>query len=205
MAHYMEDIVDVELTSGNIHRSFANKAIGEGDENANRFGVRILKNGQPVNIETSSCEALFMAPDGSNILISGSTYTGISGNTAWVQLPQACYVTEGPYSLAIKIVGTDVTGTVRIVDGIVVNTGVTGAVAPTESVPTYQEILDVYDQMVEIVDGVVRADITQNFGDEAKATARSNIGALEKAVFDALGLYVDSSGYVCQILESEVA
>lgn len=176
MALYREDIADIELESGTLFRSFANRNIGEGDIIANRYGVRLFRNGEPVNIGGGSCQGIFMAPDGQNILISGSTYTGVNGNVAYVDLPQACYNVNGQFTLAIKVIGGGVTGTMRIIDGVVNNTGVTGAVAPTETIPTYQEILAVYDQMLEAKEGSVRYDIEQELTEEQKTQARENIG-----------------------------
>ena len=147
MAIYNEDIVAVELTSGTVHRSFMHKAIGKGDNLANRYGVSLKRNGNQVDMNGCSCQAIFMAPNGQNILISGSSYTGVSAREAWVQLPQACYNYEGQFTLAIKVIGGGVTGTMRIIDGVVDNTGVDSPVAPVESVPTYQEILAVYDEL----------------------------------------------------------
>ena len=176
MELYREDIVDIELQSGTLFRSFTNRKIGEGDIIANRYGVRIFRNGEPVDIGGGSCQGIFMAPDGQNILISGSTYTGVNGNVAYVDLPQACYNVNGQFTLAIKVIGGGVTGTMRIIDGVVNNTGVTGAVAPTETIPTYQEILAVYDQMLEAKEGSVRYDIEQELTEEQKIQARENIG-----------------------------
>ena len=176
MALYREDIADIELESGTLFRSFANRNIGEGDIIANRYGVRLFRNGEPVNIGGGSCQGIFMAPDGQNILISGSTYTGVNGNVAYVDLPQACYNVNGQFTLAIKVIGGGVTGTMRIVDGVVNNTGVTGAVAPTETIPTYQEILAVYDQMLEAKAGSVRYDIDQELTKAQRTQARENIG-----------------------------
>ena len=152
MAHYREDIIDIELNSGSLHRSFASHAIGLGDNMENRYGVRLFRNGEEESIGSATCQGLFMAPNGQNILISGSEYTDVSGNRAWVQLPEACYNYEGRFALAIKLIGGGVTGTMRIIDGMVDNTGAQGAIAPTESVPTYQEILSVYDEMVEALE-----------------------------------------------------
>ena len=178
MGIYHEDIVDIDLSrNGTICRSFMNKAIGEGDTMANRFGVRVFRNGEEENIESSQCQGFFMAPDGTNILISGSSYTGVTGNKAWVQLPQGCYANEGQFSLAIKLIGGGVTGTMRIVDGVVSNTGATGAVMPTSQVPTSAEIIAAYDQAIEVIDNSVRFDITQDKTDAQKKTARENIEA----------------------------
>ena len=162
MAIYKEDIADVELTTGTIYRNFINKAIGKGDNMENRFGVRLFRNGSPVNLNQTTCEGFFMAPNGVNILISGSGKTGVEDNKAWVQLPQACYNVEGQLALAIKVIDSSVTGTVRIIDGVVDNTGTDSPVAPTASVPTYEEILSTYQLMLEALDsGLI---IRQNSG-----------------------------------------
>ena len=83
---------------------------------------------------------------------------------------------EGQFSLAIKVIDGGVTGTMRIIDGVVNNTGYDGAVAPTESVPTYQEILAVYDEMLEAKAGAVRYDIEQELTKAQRTQARNNIG-----------------------------
>lgn len=147
MAFYKQDIVDVNLETGVIHRSFLNHTIGHKDAYADRFGIRAFRNGEPVDLSGAQCQAVFMAPDGTNIALT--SYGTVSGNEAYVTLPQACYNVEGQFCLAIKLVGGGVTATVRIIDGVVDRTGATGAVAPTEAVPTYQEILAVYAQMQE--------------------------------------------------------
>ena len=64
MAIYKEDIADIELNSGTIHRAFLNKTIGEGDALANWFGVRLFRDGEPVSAESASVTGLFIAPDG---------------------------------------------------------------------------------------------------------------------------------------------
>lgn len=179
MAVYREDLIDIELESGSIHRSFLNRAIGKGDNLANRFGVRLYRDGEAVNISDASCQGIFMAPNGQNILLNGSSLTSVSGNVAWVQLPQACYNHEGPFTLAIKVIGDGVIGTMRIVDGIVNNTGSDEAVAPVGTIPTYQEILAVYDQMLEAKAGAVRYDIAQTLTKPQRAQARDNIGMVE--------------------------
>lgn len=146
MAIYKRDIVDINLETGNIHRSFLNHSIGYLDNAADHFGVRTFRNGTPVDLTGVSVQGIFMPPTGSPIAITSGNI--VSGNVAEVVLPQACYNYEGQFTLAIKLVGGGVTGTLRIVDGIVDNTHASGTVAPTSAVPTYQEILSTYDDMV---------------------------------------------------------
>ena len=184
MSIYHEDILDIELNTGTIARTFLSNSIGEGDDMANRYGVRLFRGGEPVSAEDSEVIGLFMAPDGVNYLISETTYTGstgTSGNIAWVQLPDDCYVVEGQFSLAIKLGGGSVVGTMRIVDGVVTNTGSTGAVAPTGSIPSSAEIIAAFEEAVELIDGVVRHDVSQSLDSTSKGRARGNIGAASQA------------------------
>lgn len=169
------DIVQIELNSGNLHRSWLNHSIGSGDIQANAFGVDVFRDGEPVSLSGGSVQGYFRDPRGNNIAIT--TGNTVSGNRAYVVLPQACYNYDGQFTLAIKVIGGGVTGTMRIVDGIVDNTNTGSAVAPTGTVPTYQEVLAVYDQMVAAKEGSVRFDIDQSLTTAQKTRARNNVEA----------------------------
>ena len=119
MAIYKTDMVDIELENGNIFRSFLTHTIGSGDNNANRFGVRVFRKGVPVDLSGCSCQAVFMNAEGTNIALT--SYGNVYQNEAYVTLPQACYNYEGQFTLAIKLIGGGVTSTVRIVDGMIEN------------------------------------------------------------------------------------
>lgn len=176
---FHEDIAKVDLANnGVVYRTFLNRTIGKDDDYANRFGVELYFNGEPLNLGTSSCIGLFMAPDGQNIIISDQNHAFTDGNKAFVQLPQACYNVEGPFTLAIKIIESPITNTVRIIDGTVYKTGSESPVAPVESVPTYEEVLAVFDQMLEAKEGSVRYDITQLLTSADRTRARDNIGMI---------------------------
>ena len=144
MSIYNEDIIDVELTGGNISRSFMRKTIGEGDALANRFGVKVMRNGNPVQLTGVSCVGYFIRSDGGTIPVNGY----VTGNTAYVELPQACYAIEGQFSLAIKLSGGSVTGTVRIVDGVVSNTTTGTPIDPGTIIPSIETLLAAIDSAV---------------------------------------------------------
>lgn len=163
MAIYKEDIVDIELSTGNIHRSFLKHSIGTGDSAANRFGVRVFRDGSAVDLTGASCQGYFHNSQGENIALT--SYGTVSGNKAFVTLPQACYNYEGQFTLAIKLVGGGVTGTMRIVDGTVDNAHTGGAVAPTGSVPTYQEILALYEEMQQVTESALKFGSVISEGD----------------------------------------
>ena len=150
MANYREDIADIELESGTIHRTWLNHSIGLGDIKANRFGVRLFRNGEAEDV-TGEIQGFMMRPGQSNLQIYGSSYTGVDGNVAWVSLPQAAYTVEGQFSLAIKLIGGGVTGTMRIIDGMVDNTGSGSTVAPTAEVPSSAEIIAAYEEAAEVI------------------------------------------------------
>ena len=194
MAVYKRDLVDINLETGNIHRSFLKHSIGYKDQQADHFGVRVYRDGEPVNLTGVSVQGVFMPPQGSPIAIT--TGNIVSDNVAEVVLPQACYNYDGQFTLAIKLVDStnEVTGTVRIVDGMVDNTHASGTVAPTSAVPTYQEVLSAYEQAIAVIGASVRFDQTQSLTDAQKATARSNIGAPSTAEMNtALALKVNVS------------
>ena len=141
MPLYHSDIVDIELNSGTVHRSFAQKMIGEGDNHANRYGIRLRRDGQPMNAEGSTCMGYFIRNGtGDTVVINGGAF---SGAEAWVELPEACYAVDGAFTLVIKLVGGGVTGTMRIVDGTVVAGQLGAYVDPGSTVPDLTELMDV--------------------------------------------------------------
>ena len=144
MAVYKEDIVDIELESGSIHRSFLNHTIGSGDDDANRFGIRAFRNGSPENL-AGSCNGYFIRADGETVVISTGT---ISGNVAYVTLPTACYAVEGQFALAIKVSSGGATTTMRIIDGVVSRTTTDVIVDPGTIVPSVEELIDAIDAAV---------------------------------------------------------
>ena len=144
-----KDIVNINLNTGNIYRSFLNHSIGAADSEADCFGIRVFRDNEPVDLSGCSCYGYFRNNNGENIAITAAGT--VDGNVAYITLPQACYNYEGQFCLAIKLIGGGVTGTMRIIDGMVDNTHTGSAIAPTETVPTYTEILSVYDEMVAAV------------------------------------------------------
>ena len=139
MAISKENIVNVDILSGTIHRSFMNNSIGEGDAAGDRIGVRVMKGSQPASLSTAACIGYFIRPDGITLVINGT----ISGNTAYVDLPLAAYAKTGQFALAIKVSGTGYAETLRIVDGTVVDT-TTGEISdPAGDVPSLEELMAV--------------------------------------------------------------
>lgn len=156
MAVRNENIVTVDLNDGNIFRSFFNRMIGEGDNMANRFGVQIRENGEAVSLVGAACVGYFIRPDGITLVIDGT----VSGNTAYVDLPEAAYAKAGNYTLTIKVSGTDFVDTMRIVDGTVVET-TTGDIAdPASAVPSIDDLLAVIGRAEDAADTIDELNVS---------------------------------------------
>ncbi len=153
MAVYREDIVEIELESGTVHRSFLNHSIGSGDNKANRFGIRALRNGRPTSIG-GTCAGYFIRADGQTVVIANGT---VEGNEAYVTLPEACYAVEGQFTLAIKCTGGGATGTMRIVDGVVSRTTTDAIVDPGTLIPSIEDLIEAIDEAV--------ASIPEDYGE----------------------------------------
>lgn len=141
MAVHNQTIADVDLGSGTIMRTFANRMIGEGDTQYNRFGVRCFRNRERLSLAGCTVSGLFVKPDGNTVAIEGSTYCQISNDEAWVTLPETCYAVTGQFTLSIQLTGGSVTGTVCIIDGTVIET-TTGAIIDPGNIITELEDMD---------------------------------------------------------------
>ena len=144
MAIYKEDIVNIDLENAEISRSFVKHTIGEGDIYANRFGVKVLRNGEPVNMTGVTCSGYFIRSDGGTVYLTGA----VEGNTAYVSLAQACYAVEGQFALAIKLTGGGITGTMRIVDGVVSNTTTGTVVDPGNILPSIEDLIEEIEEAI---------------------------------------------------------
>ena len=181
---YKENIVDIDLAKGNLHREFLPISIGTSDDDADQFGMRVFRNGTEVDLSGCSCYGYFRDPQGNNIALTA--YGTVDGNLAYVTLPPACYNYEGQFTLSIKLIGGGVTGTMRIIDGMVDNTNTGSAVAPTSAVPTYSEIISQYDAMVAATAAAngctAETFVAANFYPEGKYVINS--GALYRLTAD---------------------
>ena len=164
MAVYREDIIDVDLISGTVHKNREMlHLISEGDAEGDVFGVRILRDGEPVDMAGCSVVGHFIRSDGTTVIITGTR----SGSTCYVKLPESCYVVEGNFRLSIKVGDSGKTTTVRIVDGTVINT-ITGAlVDPGGVVPDlseFEQLVEDINAAAELIEGNITIDTAQITG-----------------------------------------
>ena len=158
MAEYHEDFINVELTGGHVARTFMNHAIGGGDSKANRFGVRVYRDGAAESL-SGSVFGEFIRADGATVAVTDGT---ISGNEAYITLPAACYAIEGNFTLAIKVSdGAGTTSTLRIIDGTVVRTSTDALVDPGELVDNIDELLAELAAATEGADNIANKKINK--------------------------------------------
>ena len=133
------DYVDIDLqkSGGAVFRSFAHHTLGEGDIKGDCFGVRVFSNGAAVDMTGGSCVGYFIRPDGNTTVINGT----ISGNRAYVIVPRACYSYIGSFTLSIKVTASGFSGTLRIVDGTVVDTSTGDFVDPGSVISSLNQTL----------------------------------------------------------------
>ena len=181
-----KDVIILDLNRGSFHRSFAHHAIGTNDISGNRFGVKLVRNGEPVDVSLCSCIGYFMRADGETVVINGglADADGVLG----VNLPQSCYAVIGPFTLVLKISGdafSHTSGTIRVVDGMVVESTTGTIVDPGTIVPALTE-------------AAIIAKISE-------CEAAAQYAGQMVTLINKLGLYVDEEGYTCQKLAGESA
>lgn len=147
MANYREDIVNIDLECGTLHRSFLRHSIGEGDALANRFGVRVFRGKNPVQLE-GTCTGYFIRADGETVPLTNGV---ISGNVAYVTLTETCYAVEGVFGLAIKITNGSEKVTLRIVDGVVSRTATDVAVDPGNIIHGIEDLIEAIENAVDSI------------------------------------------------------
>lgn len=153
MAIYQENLVKIELITGNVYRSFSHMAIGEGDGNGNVYGIIAMRNGAEEDLTGSACIGYFIRPDGVTLILNGV----VEGNKAYVMLPEAAYTNEGCFTLTIKLSEGGNTNTVRIVDGTIVNTTTGAIMDPAEVIPDlsdYEEVVEAAEEAAETINAL---------------------------------------------------
>ena len=117
MAIYKQNIVNIDLDKANVFRSKLNHSIGLNDNIADHFGVRVFRSGVAVDLTGVSVVGYFRKPDNTIVTIRSGNL--VSDNEAAVVLPSSCYTVAGQFCLYIKLADSNITSTVRIVDGTV--------------------------------------------------------------------------------------
>lgn len=169
---YRKNIADVDIGKP-LKRENAGVLLASGDKYANRFGAILHRDGVPVDMagQAVTVTGYFVRPDGKTVVCEGVQ----DGNMVYVDLPAACYAHSGAFSLAIKVSGTEITETVRVIDGVIRLTHTDTIVDPGEVVPSLDDLLGCVEQMQMVANSTATPIVTEASGDTvsiADAAAR---------------------------------
>ena len=138
------DIVTIDLAKP-LQREKYGTLLATGDENANRFGANIVRNGEAVDLTGYTVSGSFVRPDGTTVTLDGTA----EGNMACVDLDAFCYVSDGAFTLAVKIIKEGYAHTVRMVDGYIRRTDTGNYVATDEMIVSLDRMKGLAESMAE--------------------------------------------------------
>lgn len=171
---YRSDICDVDINKS-LLRTYVGMVLATGDKLANRFGVNVYRQRDAVDLTGSAVTGYFIRPNTETVVIPGT----VEGNTAYVDLPQACYTNDGTFSLAIKINKDDVTMAVRVIDGCIRLTQTDALVDPGEAVPNLD---DIFAQIAAVENATANANQATETANAAAANADAKALELTQVV-----------------------
>lgn len=171
------DIVTVDLSKP-LRRENCGTLLATGDENANRFGAKIVRNGEAVDLTGYAVSGSFVRPDGATVTLDGTA----EGNMACVGLSSSCYMCDGAFTLAVKIIKEGYTHTVRMVDGYIRRTDTGHQVATDETIISLDQMKGLAATMAETNKA---AKTLMNELDATNEEAKSLVNELEDAANDA--------------------
>lgn len=120
-------LVTVKALDGNVFSA---------DNEGNLLGVYVSKKGQPVEL-SGSVIGYVIRPDGETVAVPGS----LSGNRAWIVLPQSAYAVVGQISIAIRLVDGSEKTVLAACTGYVNRTTTDTIIDPGHVIPSLEELL----------------------------------------------------------------
>lgn len=125
-----QNIVKVDLAS-RLQRIERGALLATADKLANRMGAEVYQNGKAASLTGYTVKGYFIRAGVDTITIAGT----ISGNQAYVELPESCYYHDGSFSLAVKLCKSGYEQTLVIFDGYIAQTVTGSMIDTTKAVP----------------------------------------------------------------------
>lgn len=142
----------------------------DADNRGNLVGVRAYKNGSPFNL-TGNCSGYCILANGATVPVSGV----VSGNTAYIILPDTAYAVPGPISIILKLVTSTSITTLAAITSTVYGVGSTAADPSAQTVAAWSA--QITATLTALENGAVLYSQTQSLTTAQKTQARGNIGA----------------------------
>lgn len=145
------------------------------DDKGNLVGVEVYKGGSPVTL-SGSCTGYCVLATGVSIPVAGT----VSGNKAYIVLPDSAYSTPGVINIILKLTENNTVTTLAAVVSTVIGVG---GVVVTPNTQTIEEWTAQINAVISsLQNGAVRYDASQSLTTAQKARARTNIAANTSAV-----------------------
>ena len=125
-----------ELNEG-VRMNRMGRLFAQNDKFAHAVEVRVLQGGADADLSGLMASGFFIRADDSTVNVTGE----ITGSTARIALPQACYEVPGHFSLVIKVYDTDHSTAVFWGDGTITRTETDSLVDPAHVVPDLSALL----------------------------------------------------------------
>lgn len=156
---YKACIVDIDLDNPDIYRKMNHVSLGYGDSYANRFGVRVTRNGRKESLTGCVASGYFIRADGTTVALNEYEK---KDNEIWLKLPTACYAVPGYFQITMKITGSSVTDTVLVVNGTVIETTTNAMIDPGSAIPPLEDYLEEVNNAVEAANTIFNMQINYN-------------------------------------------
>lgn len=166
------------------------------EENAHTFVISATRDGAPVALSGVVAGA-FVLPDGTTVPLEDGY---IEDGAAVVTLNASCYALPGRFELAIFATADGATVALYLACGSVVRSQTEEVVDPGDIIPSVQQLINDIDDAVARIPAdysALQSDVSslnsnavrtvsQSFGTQEKARARTNIGAADASVVEVL-------------------
>lgn len=113
------------------------------DNKGNLIGVRVFDDGEPSTL-SGSVSASVVRADGATVAVAGV----LSGNAAWVTLPESCYYIPGVLSIVIKVTDGSTVTTVCAVVANVYQSSTDSIVDPGTIIPSVSALIAEIDAAI---------------------------------------------------------
>lgn len=152
--------------------------LATGDQLGDRFEIKVLRGGKPVDLSSSGVNGYFIRPDKKTVTLIGSA----SSNVASVTLEESCYVEPGQFKLVIKVSMGDVRHAVYACIGTVARSSTNDLIDPGHNIPDIDELLAMIARIENVTTEAGRATQKANASAER---ADASIQSVDTAVSNA--------------------
>ncbi len=154
--------IKVDLNDG-LKRRYVGDILASGDEKANRFEVTVCRGSENVDLAGCTVTGYFIRPNDETMKVDGAA----EGSSAVVEPDEHCYVYDGGFSLAIKVIGKGIRQTVAVFDGRIVRTS-------SDKIIDGNRVYYGLEELLEQIEATENAAISANNAADSANAAASN-------------------------------